>query len=60
MMRFCSVASPVRPRLVAVGLLGEVLGVSTTALDFGLCGSRVSEFFFAQNGLFYKLNKREG
>ena len=47
MMRFRSVASPVRPRLVAVGLLGEVLGVSTTALDFGLCGSRVSEFFFA-------------
>jgi hypothetical protein len=47
MMRFRSIASPVRPRLVAVDLLGEVLEVSTTDLDFGLCGSRVSEFFLA-------------
>jgi hypothetical protein len=48
MMRFRSVASPVRPRLVAVGLLGEVLEVSIAALDFGLCGgSHVSELSFA-------------
>ena len=46
MMRFRSVASPVKPRLV--GLVGEVLEVSIAALDFGLCGgSHVSEFSFA-------------